>query len=326
MNFFLKSKNDSVNIQLNNRSVTDPETKSFMLTWEKISVDLPRAKPTLIDRIKKVPAKQIKPIICNVDGMAKSNEVLAIMGASGAGKTSLLNALNFRNRGNLNITGYVKINGQLISTVEEIASISGYVQQDDLFVGCLTVKENLIFQAMLRMERHFTYEQRLDRVEEVMVDLNLKKCEDIMIGIDNLKKGISGGEKRRLAFASEVLTNPLVLFCDEPTSGLDSFMAVSVVECMKNLAKKGKTIICTIHQPSSEIFELFDKLCLLAEGRLAFIGSLPSAYKFFESQGYRVPVNYNPADFYIQKLAISPTDKENCLARMNVNSLLKYSM
>lgn len=317
MDTLIPSKNDSVNIQLNNRSVTDPETKSFMLTWEKISVDLPRAKPTLIDRIKKVPAKQIKPIICNVDGMAKSNEVLAIMGASGAGKTSLLNALNFRNRGNLNITGYVKINGQLISTVEEIASISGYVQQDDLFVGCLTVKENLIFQAMLRMERHFTYEQRLDRVEEVMVDLNLKKCEDIMIGIDNLKKGISGGEKRRLAFASEVLTNPLVLFCDEPTSGLDSFMAVSVVECMKNLAKKGKTIICTIHQPSSEIFELFDKLCLLAEGRLAFIGSLPSAYKFFESQGYRVPVNYNPADFYIQKLAISPTDKENCLARMN---------
>lgn len=214
--------------------------------------------------------------------MAKSNEVLAIMGASGAGKTSLLNALNFRNRGNLNITGEVKINGQLISTVEEIASISGYVQQDDLFVGCLTVKENLIFQAMLRMERSFTYDERINRVEEVMVDLNLKKCENIMIGIDNLKKGISGGEKRRLAFASEVLTNPLVLFCDEPTSGLDSFMAVSVVECMKNLAKKGKTIICTIHQPSSEIFELFDKLCLLAEGRLAYIGSLSSAYNFFE--------------------------------------------
>ncbi len=103
-----------------------------------------------------------------------------------------------------------------------------------------------------------------------------------MIGIPNTKKGISGGEKRRLAFACEVLTNPPILFCDEPTSGLDSFMAISVVESMKNLAKKGKTIICTIHQPSSEIFEMFDKLCLLAEGRLAFIGSLPNAYNFFK--------------------------------------------
>lgn len=173
------------------------------------------------------------------------------------------------------------------------------------------------------------------------LQLNLKKCENTIIGGENLKKGISGGEKRRLAFASEVLTNPLILFCDEPTSGLDSFMAISVVECMKNLAKKGKTIICTIHQPSSEIFELFDKLCLLAEGRLAFIGSLKNALIFFEkylkschiqflfikcfsfyqifnsifSQGYRCPQNYNPADFYIQILAISPSDRENCLKR-----------
>lgn len=111
--------------------------------------------------------------------------------------------------------------------------------------------------------------------------MNLKKCENTLIGSEMIK-GISGGEKRRLAFASEVLTNPSILYCDEPTSGLDSFMAVSVVESMKSLAKQGKTIVCTIHQPSSEIFELFDKFCLLAEGRLAFIGSPQGAYEFFD--------------------------------------------
>jgi ATP-binding cassette, subfamily G (WHITE), eye pigment precursor transporter len=148
-----------------------------------------------------------------------------------------------------------------------------------------------------------------------MFDLNLKKCENTPINIEG--KGISGGEKRRLAFASEVLTDPMILFCDEPTSGLDSFMAYSVVDSMRSLAKQGKTIICTIHQPSSEIFEMFDKLSLLAEGKLAFIGTLNAAYEFFESQGFRVPYNYNPADFYIKNLAIIPADKENCIKRIN---------
>lgn len=151
------------------------------------------------------------------------------MGASGAGKTSLLNALNFRNRGILKCEGEVRVNGHLIRSVEEIASISGYVQQDDLFIGSLTVRENLTFQAMLRMEKKYSIEERYHRVEEVMQDvsrlaelltrlttlyfilffrlcfkLNLKKCENTPIQIQD-QKGISGGEKRRMAFASEVI-------------------------------------------------------------------------------------------------------------------------
>jgi ABC-type multidrug transport system ATPase subunit len=103
-----------------------------------------------------------------------------------------------------------------------------------------------------------------------------------MIGLPQVGiKGISGGEMRRLAFASEIITNPSILFADEPTSGLDSFMAMSVVDTMRTLAKKGKTIVCTIHQPSSEIFEMFDKLYLMAEGRLAYTGSLLRAQEFF---------------------------------------------
>lgn len=145
----------------------------------------------------------------------------------------------------------------------------------------------------------------------------MKKCQNIPVDIQG-RKGISGGEKRRLAFACEILTDPLILFCDEPTSGLDSFIALSVMECMKSLAKQGRTIICTIHQPSSEIFELFDRLCLLSDGNLAFNGPINNCNEFFESQGYKVPVNYNPADFYIKTLAIVPSDKENSSNRIKV--------
>ena len=112
--------------------------------------------------------------------------------------------------------------------------------------------------------------------------LNLKKCEDTLIGsVETGIKGISGGERRRLAFACELITNPSLLFCDEPTSGLDSFMAMSIVDCMQKLAQQGKTIICTIHQPSSEVFSKFDRLCLMAEGRMAFMGQTREALDFF---------------------------------------------
>lgn len=108
-----------------------------------------------------------------MDGIAKPREILAIMGASGAGKTTMLNVLNFRNRGKLKIEGQVCVNGQLINSIDEISSISGYVQQDDLFIGACTVKENLIFQAMLRMDKRFNTKERYERVEKVMQDVTL---------------------------------------------------------------------------------------------------------------------------------------------------------
>lgn len=216
-----------------------------------------------------------------------------------------------RNGGNLIVKGNVKINGKIIDDRKQLSTVSGYVQQNDIFIGTLTVKEHLKFQAMLRMDRHTSYEEKMNRVELVMNDLNLKKCENTLIGVAQLGiKGISGGEMRRLAFASEVITDPGILFCDEPTSGLDSFMAMSIVESMKNLAIQGKTIVCTIHQPSSEIFELFDQLYLMAEGRTAFLGDLIEAKDFFANLGFPLPVNYNPADYYIKTLAIMPSNKE----------------
>ena len=131
------------------------------------------------------------------------------------------------------------------------------------------------------MDRSVSYKQKLARVDEVISELSLGKCQNTIIGVSGRVKGLSGGERKRLAFASEALTDPPLLFCDEPTSGLDSFMAHSVVQVLKGLASKGKTIILTIHQPSSEIYGLFDKLLLMAEGRVAFLGSTREAAEFF---------------------------------------------
>ncbi|XP_066997539.2 protein white-like [Anabrus simplex] len=255
--------------------------------------------------------RQRKQILKNVNGIAYPGELLAIMGSSGAGKTTLLNTLMFRSPPTVLVTGQRAINGFPVSS-NTLASLSAYVQQDDLFIGTLTVREHLVFQALVRMDRHIPYKQRMRRVEEVISELALTKCQNTIIGIPGRIKGISGGEMKRLSFASEVLTDPPLMFCDEPISGLDSFMAQNVVLVLKNMALKGKTVVCTIHQPSSEVFALFDKILLMAEGRVAYIGTPEGACTFFAEMGAVCPSNYNPPDFFIQLLAVVPTREESC--------------
>lgn len=214
--------------------------------------------------------------------MAYPGELLAVMGSSGAGKTTLLNALAFRSPQGIQVSpsGMRLLNGQPVDA-KEMQARCAYVQQDDLFIGSLTAREHLIFQAMVRMPRHLSYRQRVARVDQVIQELSLSKCQHTIIGVPGRVKGLSGGERKRLAFASEALTDPPLLICDEPTSGLDSFTAHSVVQVLKKLSQKGKTVILTIHQPSSELFELFDKILLMAEGRVAFLGTPSEAVDFF---------------------------------------------
>ncbi|CAG9585745.1 unnamed protein product [Danaus chrysippus] len=253
--------------------------------------------------------QQRKQLLRNVNGAAYPGELLALMGSSGAGKTTLLNTLTFRTPSGVMSSGTRALNGQP-ATPEAMAALSAYVQQQDLFIGTLTVKEHLIFQALVRMDRHIPYAQRMRRVQEVISELALTKCQNTVIGIPGRLKGISGGEMKRLSFASEVLTDPPLMFCDEPTSGLDSFMAQNVIQVLSGLAKKGKTIVCTIHQPSSELYAMFDKLLIMAEGRVAFLGSPDQATEFFRDLGAACPANYNPADHYIQLLAGVPGREE----------------
>lgn len=304
----------------NGRPTAFPE-ENITYTWSGINVftsgveeqgsKLMNGVRTLLCQNRRNQQPSRKHILKNVTGVAYPGELLAIMGSSGAGKTTLLNTLTFRNSSNVIVSGQRAANGIPINS-STLASLSAYVQQDDLFIGTLTVREHLIFQALVRMDRHIPIYQRMQRVEDVIADLALAKCQNTVIGTPGRIKGVSGGEMKRLSFASEVLTNPPVMFCDEPTSGLDSFMAQNVVTVLKNMANKKKTIICTIHQPSSEVYAMFDKILLMAEGRVAFLGSPAQANDFFSSLGAACPSNYNPADYYIQLLAVVPSREETC--------------
>uniref|UniRef100_A0A8R1DKN3 ABC transporter domain-containing protein n=2 Tax=Caenorhabditis japonica TaxID=281687 RepID=A0A8R1DKN3_CAEJA len=259
-------------------------------------------------------AKSKKQILDNVSGIARPGQLLALMGASGAGKTTLLNMLLSRNLKGLETNGSVKVNGHELG--RGITAISGYAQQDELFVGTLTVKEYLNVQAKLRVNGDA--EKRRRRVANVMAQLGLYKCQNTRIGSIGGQKGISGGEMRRLTFACELLSNPSVLFCDEPTTGLDSFMAESVVQVLSNLAKSGRTVICTIHQPSSQLYLMFDRVMFMAGGKTAFLGAPREAIQFFEDAGFACPRNFNPADLIIHTLAVMPNEEEKCQQRIEV--------
>uniref|UniRef100_A0A914YP21 ABC transporter domain-containing protein n=1 Tax=Panagrolaimus superbus TaxID=310955 RepID=A0A914YP21_9BILA len=153
------------------------------------------------------------------------------MGASGAGKTTLLNVLTHRNLKSLNVKGEVSVNGETL-TLGEFQRMSSYVQQADIFMGSVTVREHLIFSARLRMGRQFCDAEKIARVDAVITQMNLFKCQNTLIG-QRHQKSISLGEKKRLAFGCEILTDPSILFCDEPTSGLDAFMAKQVIKALQ---------------------------------------------------------------------------------------------
>ncbi|KAL4150858.1 hypothetical protein PRNP1_010254 [Phytophthora ramorum] len=273
------------------RKFQSHEAPKFTLEWRNINL-----KATTTNPQTKKPEEKV--ILTNVSGSAHPGELLVIMGPSGAGKSSLLDCISGRNRA---VEGEIVLNGQPWSnTTKRLAS---YVMQDDLFYQTITVKEHLVFQAKLRMGKTFTEEQCLKRVDEVMEELGLMKCRDTLIGGISLR-GISGGERKRLSFATEILTNPSILFVDEPTSGLDSFMAETVTSQLQQIARDGRTVIATIHQPSSELFALFDQLYLLSDGSTVYHGRASESVDYFASLGYACPSLMNPTDYFMRQLVV----------------------
>ncbi|XP_078491308.1 protein white-like [Ciona intestinalis] len=284
-----------------------PSRPLLSLSWNNINVKVPKTT-RCFGRIK----KPEKIILNNVSGYAEPGRLLAIIGSSGAGKSTLLNMLTWRNKSELYMTGDILVNG--VSMGADISSISAYVEQDDLFMGELTVKEHLMFAARLQMPPDVSDEMKSRRVHEIMKQLSLKRCENTTIGTPG-SKTLSGGEKKRLSLATKLLTNPSIMFFDEPTSGLDSYLARMIVDSMKTVAKSGCTVICTIHQPSSEVFEIFDDLMILAMGRVVYHGEIPGALQHYADNGFPCPSNYNPADHFIMEIAIVPGEEEQSKAR-----------
>ncbi|KHJ89732.1 ABC transporter, ATP-binding protein [Oesophagostomum dentatum] len=283
------------------------------LYWSSLFVYGPERKPvSLRDKYLNRQPRRRKEILHKVSGVAKAGRLLAIMGSSGAGKTTLLNVLTSRNLAGLDVQGIVTVDGRRVNKWK-IREISAFVQQHDMFIGTMTVHEHLRFMARLRMGSHYTKMEQELRVEEVIRKMGLSGCADTMIGIPGSIKGLSCGEMKRLSFASEILTCPKILFCDEPTSGLDAFMAGHVVAALRALADGGMTVIITIHQPSSQVYSLFNDVCLMACGRIIFLGPTEEAHPLFERCGYPCPDYYNPADHLIRTLAIINGQRSTCL-------------
>nr|QHN70710.1 scarlet [Limenitis arthemis astyanax] len=262
------------------------------LVWQDVTVHI------------KLKHGKLKRLVNNVSGIAKPGTLVALMGPSGAGKTTLMTALAHRNPVGTIVDGDIVMNGLPIG--DFMHRESGYMHQDELFVENLTVMEHLSIMARLRMDRRTSPLARKRKVNQLMRQLSLYGARHTRIGGLDGQKTLSGGERKRLAFATELLIDPGLLFCDEPTTGLDSSSAQKLMTLLRASAVQGKTVICTIHQPSSELMALFDNLVLLAEGRIAFAGSASAALNFFESLGYQCPITYNPTDYFIKVLALTP--------------------
>lgn len=227
------------------------------------------------------------------------------MGPSGAGKSSLLNVLAGRSAPapGISIEGKVCVGGKLINPVAFRKNIA-YVMQDDALLATATPREAILFSATMRLPGHYSKEKINNLVDEMIDLLGLKVCADVMIG-GALIKGISGGQRKRTSVAVELITEPRLLFLDEPTSGLDSFTAFTLVSLLKTVAKKC-TILCTIHQPSSEVFFLFDVVIFVKDGRIFYQGPVKGIIDHFDKFNFHCPSNYNPSDFVMSLSQVIP--------------------
>ena len=242
-----------------------------------------------------------KPILNKSFGTVKPGECMAIMGSSGAGKSTLLDILAAKNKSG-SIIGDIYVNGKKLTTKHEFDVFKnsiGFVNQDDIMIPTLTVYETVLNSALLRLPNSMPFETKQSKVLQLLKELKISHIKDMLIGSD-IERGISGGEKRRVAIACELVTSPSILFLDEPTSGLDGYNAFNVIECLVRLAKVyDRTIIFTIHQPRSNIVSLFDKLLLLSDGDVIYSGDMVDCAKYFSSVGFKCPLGYNIADYLI---------------------------
>ncbi|KAB5516058.1 hypothetical protein DKX38_026706 [Salix brachista] len=183
-----------------------------------------------------------------------------------------------------------------------VMSIQAYVTQDDVITWTLTVREAVFYSAQLQLPSSMSLSKKKERAETTIKEMGLQDAMDTRIGGWG-NKGLSGGQKRRVSICMEILTRPKLLFLDEPTSGLDSAASYYVMKRMIDLARQDRmTIIASIHQPSSQVFQLFHNLCLLSSGRTVYFGRSDRAYKFFESNGFPCPSHQNPSDHYLHTI------------------------
>ncbi|KAG9145491.1 hypothetical protein Leryth_019832 [Lithospermum erythrorhizon] len=243
--------------------------------------------------------KSVKPdeklILKGVSGIVCPGEILAMLGPSGSGKTTLLTALGGR-LGAGGLGGSITYNTELYSSA--IKRNIGFVSQDDILYPHLTVTETIVYTALLRLPNTMSKQEKISHAHGVITQLGLTTCKDVIIG-GSMLKGISGGEKKRVSIGQEMIINPRLLLLDEPTSGLDSTTAQKIVSTLWDFANGGRTIVMSIHQPSSRLFYMFHKVLLLSEGNSLYYGKSENAMDYFASIGFAPSVAMNPSDFLL---------------------------
>ncbi|KAI4300801.1 hypothetical protein L6164_034135 [Bauhinia variegata] len=265
--------------------------KKVCVVWEDLTVKV----PTSLGAAATADDPKSRKLLDGITGFAEPGRIMALMGPSGSGKTTLLDSLAGRIPANVTITGDILING---SKRNLYCTEVSYVAQEELFLGTLTVRETLTYSANMRLPSKMSKEEIRKVVEETIMEMGLEDCADNKIGNWHLR-GISNGEKKRLSVGLEILTQPSILLLDEPTSGLDSASAFYVIQALTKIAHDGKIVVCSVHQPSGETFDLFDDLLLLSSGETVYFGAAKKALKFFTDAGFPCPTTRNPSDHFL---------------------------
>ncbi|RVW28536.1 ABC transporter G family member 42 [Vitis vinifera] len=248
-------------------------------------------------------------LLRDVTGAFRPGVLTALMGVSGAGKTTLMDVLAGRKTGGY-IEGDIRISG-FPKKQETFARISGYCEQNDIHSPQVTVRESLIFSAFLRLPKEVSKEEKMIFVDEVMELVELDNLKDAIVGLPGIT-GLSTEQRKRLTIAVELVANPSIIFMDEPTSGLDARAAAIVMRTVRNTVDTGRTVVCTIHQPSIDIFEAFNELLLMKRGgQVIYSGPLGrnshKIIEYFEAipQVPKIKEKYNPATWMLEVSSIA---------------------
>ncbi|KAH8237850.1 hypothetical protein KR032_004001, partial [Drosophila birchii] len=260
----------------------------YLPSWPAVNLQFTELSYEVPDQVQ---ASQKKSILRRVNGEFHSHELTAIMGPSGAGKTTLLNLL--AGFGATSSSGEILVN-QNPRDMRVFRKMSRYIMQTDVLDPQFTVHEMMLLAAHLKLGNELNLRQKLEVIDEILIMLRLKASENTMT------PKLSGGERKRLCIALELVNNPPVIFLDEPTTGLDDLSSSQCIGLLKSLAAGGRTVICSIHTPSAKIFEMLDAVYVLAEGQCIYQGSGANIVPYMEHLGLRCPLTYNPADFIIE--------------------------
>ncbi|EAT39575.1 AAEL008624-PA [Aedes aegypti] len=246
-----------------------------------------------------------KCILQDVSGSFSSGRLAAIIGPSGAGKSSLMNVLSgFKVKG---LEGTILVNNESVDR-QRYRQMVAYNPQDVMLLPSITVSETLLYAADLRMPSSVSKFQKLKTVNDIIALLGLEKCANTQARL------LSGGEKKRLSIGQELVSNPRIMFFDEPTSGLDSETSYQIVSYLKDLARQGRCVVSVIHQPSSDLLELFDDIYVVADGQCMYKGPLDELTTTYADVGLICPQYYNRADFVIKMASKACTEPDKIQA------------